>query len=334
MKIWFPAVRGNSGTDIFTSRLARALARQGIDVKVSWFPTSYQLFPYLLSNKAAPAGTNVIHANAWNGFAFRRPDVPLIVTEHQGVFGRQHRPYRNCLQALYHLTMVRSYVRASLRAASAVTAVSTYAAQGLRRTLGYELARPIHNFVDCEAFRPTSRERKNDTFTLLFVGNWSYLKGSLLLTEIMRHLGPSFSLRFTSGLKDLPASHIHANMRSIGRLDQEDIITEYQNCDAVIVPSFFEGFGYVALEAMACGRPVIASNNSAFPEIVKDRETGVLCETGSITSFVEACRFLKSNPDAVQRYGDAGRERALALFSERAIIPQYLALYESLTSHG
>lgn len=336
MKIWFPAITGSSGTDVFTLRLANALARQGVEVGVTWFSTRYQLIPHLLRAAAVPAGTDIIHVNAWNGFAFKRPGIPLVVTEHQGVFGIEHRPYRSRLQALYHLTVVRSYVRASLRAGSAVTTVSGHAAEGMRHTLGYGSARPIYNFVDSDVFRPAARAPDGGPFRLLFVGNWSYLKGSDLLTTVMQQLGSSFELRFTSGLKDLSSARTHDNMVALGRLGrQDDIVREYQNCDAVIVPSFFEGFGYVALEAMACGKPVIASNNSAIPEVVKDGETGILCRTGDVESFVTACRYLAANPDVARRYGEAGRQRAVDLFSEKVIAPKYVALYEELMrDHG
>lgn len=331
MKIWFPVVTGSSGTDIFTLRLANALQRRGIDAHITWFSTHHQFLPGLLKRTTAPAGTKVIHVNAWNGFAFKRPGTPLVVTEHQGVFGTRHRRYRSRWQALYHLTVVRAYVRASLRAASAVTAVSRYAAEGLKRTLGYNFAVPIYNFIDCQAFAPAPGRREPGPFRLLFVGNWSYLKGSGVLTAVMRQLGSSFELRFTSGLKDISPKGTSDNMVSLGMLTrQEDLIREYQNCDAVIVPSFFEGFGYVALEAMACGKPVIASNTSAITEVVDDGITGILCKTGDVDSFIAACRQLAANPDMAQRYGYVGRQRALTLFSEDVVIPQYVALYESL----
>ncbi len=336
MKIWFPAITGSSGTDIFTSRLAKALQHRGMDVEISWFSTHYQFFPWLLKRAAAPTGTAIIHVNSWNGFAFKRTRIPLVVTEHQGVFGTRYRPYRNRWQALYHLTIIRAYVQASLRAASAVTAVSHYAADGLKRTLGYGSAQPIYNFVDCETFAPAARPREEGPFKLLFVGNWSYLKGSGVLTMIMRRLGSKFELRFTSGLKDLSATDTPDNMVSLGMLTrQEDLVSEYQNCDAVIVPSFFEGFGYVALEAMACGKPVIASNTSAIPEVIDNGISGILCKSGDIDSFITACRHLAANPDVARRYGDAGRRRALAIFSEDVVVPQYIALYERLLGgHG
>ncbi len=56
----------------------------------------------------------------------------------------------------------------------------------------------------------------------------------------------------------------------LGHVPDEDLPALYAGAKAVVVPSFYEGFGLTALEAMACGAPVIASNTSAFPEVLGD----------------------------------------------------------------
>jgi glycosyltransferase involved in cell wall biosynthesis len=61
-------------------------------------------------------------------------------------------------------------------------------------------------------------------------------------------------------------------------------------------PSLEESFGNVALEAMACGKPVIASNASGFAEIIKDNQNGRLTEAGSVPSLLEALRDYTTRP--------------------------------------
>jgi glycosyltransferase involved in cell wall biosynthesis len=153
-----------------------------------------------------------------------------------------------------------------------------------------------------------------------------------MLAPIMRQLGAQFQLKFTSGLKAIKTRTIvEKNMIPLGRLsNDDDLVKAYQNCDAILLPTCFEGFGYAALEAMACGKPVIASDNSALPEVVQDGVTGILCPTNDIEAFVAACRFLAENPEIGKKYGEAGRARVERLFSEEIIIPQYIALYEKL----
>lgn len=333
MKIWYPVIRGGSGTDVFTRRLAAAMEKNGYKTQITWFDSKYEYFPALLRNVAPPEGTALIHANTWNGFAFKRPGIPLVVTEHQGVFGANYRPYRSRAQQAYHEQLIRRYVLASCKVATQVTTVSQFSATGMAATLGISDSRVICNWIDTGVFAPASplATRIDLPFKLLFVGNFTYLKGSDMLTQIMVALGERFQLSFTSGLKDQPVSSMPANMVNLGRLgSDEELVRAYQNCDALLFPSRFEGFGYAALEAMACGKPVIATSTAALPEVVQDGATGILCNMGDVSAFIEACQYLQANPEVAKKYGLTGRRRAVLRFSEEIILPRYAELYDSL----
>lgn len=333
IKIWFPAIKGKSGTDVYTRRLADALQHRGIATEITWFSPYYQFAPYLLRNVPPPPGTHIIHTNSWNGFAFKRPRIPLVVTEHHCVFDPKYRPYKNLAQEIFHKNMVRRFEMASFRAASAITAVSRFTASSLANTLGIHSSRVIYNWIDTKAFAPPNQNVPSDRrpFRLLFVGNLSIRKGADLLVPIMRELGPEFELRFTSGLRALKTTGLTHNMVPLGQLtDESELIGAYHQCDALLFPSRFEGFGYVALEAMACGKPVVGANNSALPEVVQNGVTGILCQTDDISAFVSAIQKLAANREILLAYGQAARRRAESLFSEDLIIPQYVSLYEKL----
>ena len=113
MKIWFPVIRGGSGTDVFTRRTADALRRRGIRIEVAWFPARYEFAPYLLRSVAPPPGTDLTHANSWNAFAFKRPGIPLVVTEQLGVSDPLARSFKGFFQNLYHETLIKRFVRES-----------------------------------------------------------------------------------------------------------------------------------------------------------------------------------------------------------------------------
>jgi glycosyltransferase involved in cell wall biosynthesis len=120
-------------------------------------------------------------------------------------------------------------------------------------------------------------------------------------------------------------------MIPLGRItDDGELIKAYQQSDALLFPSRLEGFGYVALEAMACGKPVIAGANSALPEVVENGVTGLLCPTDDVHAFADACRRLAGDPEMVREYGEAARRRAEEVFSEDIIVPQYIRLYEQI----
>lgn len=333
MKIWFPVIRGGSGTDVYTRRLSEALARRGITTAITWFPIHYEFAPFLLKNVPPPPATTVIHVNSWNGFAFKRQGIPLVVTEHLNALDELYSPYKNLAQRIYHETLIRRFVLASFRVASAVTAVSSFTASGLARTLSIRNAEVIYNFIDTQAFCPQEQDRRSpdQPFRLLFVGNLSRRKGSDLLGPIMRELGPRFKLSFTSGLRGSRTRLCAPNMAPLGRItDDSELIRIYQRCDALLFPSRFEGLPIAPLEAMACAKPVIAARSSSLPEIVQDRVSGILCPTDDVRAFASACRRLSESPQILWDYGLAARRRVQSLFSEEIVVSQYLALYQKV----
>lgn len=334
MKIWFPAIRGGSGVDVHTRRLAGALEQRGIGATISWFATYFQFLPFALGRVSPPPEVTIVHSLSWFGFAFKRPGVPLVVTEQLDVLDPRYRPYKSAVQTLFHEWMVRGFVKRSFAAASAVTAVSQATAASLTQTVDFRSASVIPNFVNTSMFQPKNGTSwSHHTFKLLFVGNLTRRKGADLLAPIMRRLGNRFELRFTTGLREGKLNGIPPNMISVGKLttDQE-LIGAYQDCDALLFPSRLEGLPIAALEAMACGKPIVAARVSSLPEVVDDEVTGILCEPDNVLQFVSACRRLADSPGTVKQLGEAARQRAESLFSESAVIPQYIALYEKLAS--
>ena len=85
--------------------------------------------------------------------------------------------------------------------------------------------------------------------------------------------------------------------------------------DVLVVPSLQEPFGRVLLEAMAMGKPVIASRVGGMPEIVSDGESGRLFPAKSPNSLANALREVLNSPDLAERWGNAGRERCEKMFS-------------------
>lgn len=330
MKVWFPTVRGGSGTDVFTTRLVAALAKRGVETRITWFPGYFEFLPQLAKTTRHPRGVTLIHANSWNAFAFAGRDARLVVTEHHCVLDPAFDPHKTSPQRLYHRGVIGRYEEESLQRADRITAVSRYTANSVKRVYGRD-AQTIYNWVDTTEFAPTGTMTKSGSrFQLLFVGNLSKRKGADLLAPIMRKLGDRFELRFTSGLREAAKMDCPPNMTPIGRVTATELVRAYRECDALLFPTRFEGFGYAALEAMACGKPVIASDNSALPEVVLDRVTGLLCPTNDVDAFVTACRALADNRQLCREFGEAARYRAETVFSEDQIIGQYIEVYREL----
>ena len=102
---------------------------------------------------------------------------------------------------------------------------------------------------------------------------------------------------------------VAANVRFLGAIDDKALRECYRACDAFILPSDGEGFGIVYLEAMHYGKPVIAANSRAAPEVVKHNETGLLVDYGNVEQLAESISRLCLNPNLRESLGRAGRDR-------------------------
>lgn len=331
IKVWLPAIRTGGGADVFTHRLASALEQHGMSAHITWFPLHGELLPFLLRQAVPPRGTDIIFANSWLGYVFKRAGLPLVVTVHHCSFAPELRPYKSIAQRIYHRYFAEPREMRSLRSANAIIAVSHFVADGLSQKLGVGKVEVIHNWVDTARFQPAKDHvRDNEPFRLLFVGNPSRLKGWDMLAPIMRKLGSGFELLVTVEAESCKKMDCPDNVRPIGRLSEDELIRAYGHCDAVLVPSRSEGFGYVALEAMACGKPVIAGTNTAQSEIVRDGITALLCDFDDLDTFVASCRLLRDNAELCTVMGRKGRDRANSLFSENVLSANYVALIRRL----
>ena len=108
-----------------------------------------------------------------------------------------------------------------------------------------------------------------------------------------------------------------------------DIVRELQHCDAVISLSRYEGFGYTALEAMACGKPFLGFRTSGLAEVV-DETCGFLVDLGDTATLAMYCRELARNPSLARRLGVNGRVRAETFFSSKMSLDAYAEIYAIL----
>lgn len=222
-----------------------------------------------------------------------------------------------------------------MQRANRVVAVSQFAANIAREILTDVPMEVIYNGIDTQQFRPPPVERTpHQPFRLLYVGSWMARKGVDLLAPIMRELGEGFELRYTGGpaaerdKRDMPT-----NMHDLGRLQGADaVVAAMHDADMFLFPSRSEGFPLVAIEAMACGLPLIASRNSSLAEAVEDRASGILCMQENTSSMAAACRELAGDQATYLRMAATARARVHKNLTIGRMVDRYTQTYASVTS--
>lgn len=100
--------------------------------------------------------------------------------------------------------------------------------------------------------------------------------------------------------------------------------------DLFLLPSKNESFGLAALEALACGTPVIATDMGGIPELVVHGETGFVFPMGSVEEMADAGRSLLRDPGLWTRFSEAARQDAVERFSNDRVVPLYEAYYQEV----
>jgi glycosyltransferase involved in cell wall biosynthesis len=171
----------------------------------------------------------------------------------------------------------------------------------------------IYNGVDLSRFKP---HRGGKGTQILAVGRCVPQKGFDLLVQALPQ-GVSLDI-----VGEGPLKPPHPQVRYLGR--QESIPDLLSVADMLVVPSRWEGFGLVALEGMAAGVPVIASDLEGLREVVG--EAGLLVEPGNVAALREAILRLIKNPAERAELGTKGKTRA-EQFSLQKMLYRYQALY-------
>ena len=181
--------------------------------------------------------------------------------------------------------------------------------------------------VDAAAW-PTGRRK------VLFVGRLDPQKGLDILLDAVAGIADRVAVRVVGRavVADDALPSQSDDVEYLGWLDAASVTRQMRACDVLVVPSRWEGFGLVALEAMRVGKPVIASTVGGLPEIVVDGVTGRLVRPADPRALRDA--LLGIGNDELRRMGEAGRTRFLRLFTSDRLADELDALYRSLLVAG
>lgn len=328
-----PLIKGNSGSDIYFQYLNDALSGRNVLVDIKYLPHYLELFPRfagsLLLSTCNLQSYDLVHTNADYGSYFKISGNPLLVTVFHNVFDEDYQRYTSSFQKLYHYGLLNKRMYKALSSADRIIAISRSTKMSVEKTFGFSNIDVIYPGVDTDIFRPEEVSIKNGfsgKIKLLFVGNLTKRKGAELLPKIMEKLGGGYLLFYTSGLRT-KTLFSEPNMIPLGRLALKKLVEMYNFCDIFLLPSRLEGFGYVAAEAMACGKPVVCTNSSSLPELVMESKGGFLCEQDNIEDFVEKIHILGKDEKLRQAMGQFNRQRILENFTVKKMAENYLSFY-------
>jgi N-acetyl-alpha-D-glucosaminyl L-malate synthase BshA len=205
----------------------------------------------------------------------------------------------------------------------------------------------IPNFVDTKVWRPNrepchrSKLAPEGQKIVMHVSNFRPVKRLQDVIEVFARIKREVDARLVlvgdgperpRALKRAADLGLRDDVLFLGR---HGSVEEILSCaDLFLLPSESESFGLAALEAMACGAPVVASRAGGLPEVVVDGVTGYLLPVGAIDEMAEAGVRILSDEAHAKQLSEAARALTVERFSAEAIVPRYEALYDRVLSEG
>ena len=230
----------------------------------------------------------------------------------------------------------------SIERSDAITAVSEYLKRETFNAFGCTgcAVEVIHNFIDPEVY---DRRKYPATIrdqvpagrkVLMHISNFRPVKRVRDVVRIFAHVAramPSVLVMVGDGPervtaeKEAEALGVSDQTMFLGRLDA--IAPLLAGADLFLLPTERESFGLSALEALACGVPVIGARAGGLPEVVRDGVTGVLRDVGDVEGMSAAAVEILSSPEKWQAMSDAAAADARMRFSQKDIVTRYEDFY-------
>lgn len=201
----------------------------------------------------------------------------------------------------------------------------------IRNGIHYQQFQGVHGAAELRAALGISPEAP----VVGFVGRLAEQKGVAYLVDAVAELAKRFpELRVVVVGEGELREELQARARQLPQMIfagfQREIPRYLSMFDIFVLPSLWEGLPMSILEAMAAGKPVVATGVSGTPEVVVDGETGYIVEPKNVGQLAEKLSLLIADGELRRRMGAAGRDRVIAHFSAEGMVRTSEALYEAL----
>ena len=204
----------------------------------------------------------------------------------------------------------------------------------------------IPNGIDTEKFKPnlniSELKRKygiNDEKVILCAGNLNKYKGIQYVIRIFSSLKDSNMALFIVGTGDYLSElkklseklNISNNIIFTGKVPNQELPKYYNLADVFVMPTMLlEGLPLVVLEAMACGKPVIAHRIGGIPTVIDNYEDGVLVEPGDLKELEEKILNVLNDNQLSKKLGENARKKIVEKFSLKGMIENTIKVYEEV----
>ncbi|MET0452952.1 MAG: glycosyltransferase family 4 protein [Mycobacterium sp.] len=317
------------GTDMmaWTLAMGHSMIRAGLAIKTSG------------RRSAKPWRPDVVHAHDWlvahPAIALAEHfDVPLISTIHATEAGRHSGWVSGKISRQVHA--VESWL---VRESDSLITCSASMGEEITELFGPGLAesRVIRNGIDSALWPFARRTPRRGAARLLYLGRLEYEKGVhdaiAALPRIRRtHPGTTLTIAGEGTQQDwlIEQARKHKVIKAVdfvGRVDHERLVALLHDCTAAVLPSHYEPFGIVALEAAATGAPLVTSNVGGLGEAVLDGQTGMSFPPRDVTALAAAVRATLDDPAAAQRRAVAARKRLDSAFDWDTVAAETAQVY-------
>jgi N-acetyl-alpha-D-glucosaminyl L-malate synthase BshA len=228
-------------------------------------------------------------------------------------------------------------VKFSIEESNGVTAVSRFLKE--KTLTNYDINKDIEvipNFVDTNIFKPTvdncirKRLAAEGEKILIHTSNFRQVKrvaDVIKVFDIVQKEIPSKLVLIGDGPDRSECERLARQLNlsdKVKFLGKQDGLVEILSCsDLFLIPSQSESFGLAALEAMACGVPVISSSVGGLPELVRHNESGFIAEIGDIERMAKYAIDLLTNDRKYEMFSKNSRDRAVNVFDISKVVPLY-----------
>jgi len=279
------------------------------------------------------------HSVTWAGFAAylinQEHGIPYIIVEHRSFLVWSTPEARQMVKPFHIPLFAKAYM-----GCDKLVLVSESLRKGIESLVPSAMKRSmvIPNMIRKDLFLPPSGPRKTDPFVFLWAGRLEHVKGVDLLLEAVKSLrertDKEFFLRLAGKgslrekLEQQAASlGLSDRISFLGRISRKEMLMEMQGANCFVLPSRYEAFGVVLIEAMATGLPVIATR-SGGPDFIVNTENGLLIEPENANELTKAMQMMMENISSYSS-GDV-RKQTLLRFGDEAVMELYRQLFIQL----